>query len=92
MSEQKRPSSKSPIFFVGKDGHGSWVVQDQEHLCGGLFVDRAEAVRFALFENGQRPQAVIMVPGILELDLGGKSVAAPAPLHRTMAARERPGA
>jgi ABC transporter substrate binding protein len=31
--------------------------------------DRAEAVKFAMFENGNRPQAVIMVPGILELDM-----------------------
>ena len=33
----------------------------------------AEAVKFAMFENGHRPQAVIMVPGILELDMSGKA-------------------
>jgi len=48
------------------------VVQDQNGLCGGLFVDRAEAVKFAMFENGNRPQAVVMVPGILELDMSAK--------------------
>jgi hypothetical protein len=48
------------------------VVQDQEGLCGGLFIDRTEAVKFAMFENGHCPQAVIMVPGILELDLSAK--------------------
>jgi hypothetical protein len=37
-----------------------------------LFIDRAEAVKFAMFENGHRPQAVIMVPGILELDMNAK--------------------
>jgi hypothetical protein len=26
-------------------------------------------MRFAMFENGRRPQAVIMVPGIIELDM-----------------------
>jgi hypothetical protein len=56
----------------GKNSRGNWVVQDQQGLCGGLFADRAEALRFALYENGNRPQAVIMVPGVLELDLGGK--------------------
>ena len=70
------PSSRSyllsRLFRIGKDSRGNWVVQDQQGLCGGLFVDRAEALRFALFENGNRPQAVIMVPGVLELDLGGK--------------------
>ena len=29
-------------------------------------------MKFAMFENGHRPQAVIMVPGILELDMSGK--------------------
>jgi hypothetical protein len=38
-------------------------------LCGGLFVDRAKALKFALFENGRKPQAVVMVPGVLELDM-----------------------
>jgi len=32
-------------------------------------VGRAEAVKFAMFENGNRPHAVIVVPGILELDM-----------------------
>jgi len=57
------------LFRVGKNSRGNWVVQDQSGLCGGLFVGRAEAVKFAMFENGNRPQAVIVVPGILELDM-----------------------
>ena len=65
----------------GKDRHGNWVVQDQQGLCGGLFVGRAEAVKFAMFENGNRPQAVIMVPGVLELDMNAK----PQRLERTIA-------
>jgi hypothetical protein len=67
-----RSSSLSHIFRIGKDSHGHWVVQDQQGLRGGLFVDRAEALKFAMFENGNRPQAVIMVPGILELDMTPK--------------------
>ena len=69
---QQEPPSKSPLFFIGKDSHGNWVVQDQQGLCGGLFVNRAEALKFAMFENGNRPQAVIMVPGVLELDMSAK--------------------
>jgi len=67
-----RTASLPRLFRIGRDSHGNWVVQDQEGLCGGLFVDRAEAVKFAMFENGNRPQAVIMVPGILELDMNAK--------------------
>jgi len=60
------------LFRVGRDSRGNWVVQDPQGLCGGLFVSRAEAVKFAMFENGNCPQAVIMVPGILELDMSNK--------------------
>jgi hypothetical protein len=59
--------------MIGKDSRGNWVVQDQQGICGGLFVNRAEALRFAMFENGNRPQAVIMVPGVLELDMSRKA-------------------
>jgi len=72
--EPPSPSgSKSSLFLVGKDSHDNWVVQDQSGLRGGLFVGRAEALKFAMFENGNRPQAVIMVPGVLELDMSAKS-------------------
>ena len=67
-----RPCSPSRLFRIGRNSRGNWVAQDQDGLCGGLFVDRAEAVKFAMFENGHRPQAVVMVPGILELDMNGK--------------------
>ncbi len=84
MNKDEPPSlsiSNSPLFLVGQDSHGNWVVQDQDGLRGGLFVDRAEALKFAMFENGNRPQAVIMVPGILELDMGANPCAG----HRSAA-------
>jgi hypothetical protein len=66
------PSTNRPhaanFFYIGRNNRGAWVVQDQSGLRGGLFINRAEALRFALFENGRRPQAVLMVPGALELD------------------------
>ena len=74
MDNAEPPSAPraNSLFRIGKNRRGQWVVQDQSGLCGGLFVSRAEAVKFAMFENGNRPQAVIMVPGILELDMSGK--------------------
>lgn len=65
-------SSNSPLFLIGKNSRGQWVVRDQRGMCGGLFVGRAEALKFAMFENGHRPNAVIMVPGVLELDMSGR--------------------
>jgi len=65
----RRTANGSPLFLVGKDSQGHWVARDQSGLCGGIFVGRAEALKFAMAENGNRPQAVVMVPGVLELDL-----------------------
>ena len=79
MNKGEPPSctnSNSPLFLIGKDSHGCWVVQDKSGLRGGLFVDRAEALKFAMFENGHRPEAVIMVPGVLELNISTPSAIA----------------
>ena len=73
-AEQAEPPSREqvPHFKVGRDCHGNWVVQDQGAVRGGLFVNRDAALRFIRFENFDRPQAVIMVPGVLELDMCNK--------------------
>lgn len=58
-----------PLFRIGQDRLGRWVVQDQQGLRGGLFVDRAEALRFAMAECGNRREAVVVVAEVIELDL-----------------------
>jgi hypothetical protein len=79
QGKQAEPPSwlRPPVFMIGQDRRGNWVVQDQKGVRGGLFVDRAAALRFVRFENGDRPQAVVMVSDGLELDLSHKSDAAP---------------
>jgi hypothetical protein len=62
-------SAKLPTFFVGKNSRRRWVVQDQDGLCRGLFVKRAEAMRFAMYASGGRPRAVTIVPGVFELNM-----------------------
>ena len=87
MRQAEPPSSsRSSLFLIGKNRWGNWVVQDPRGLRGGLFVDRAEALRFAMFENGNRPQAVIMVAGVFELDMGHTHLALQkdATLHRAI--------
>jgi len=59
--------------FVGKDSHGNWVVQDADHRRGGLFTNRAAALKFAREESGHRHPALVMVPDVLELDMGEKT-------------------
>ncbi len=67
--EPRNSQAPSPRFLVGRDRRGHWVVQDQRGLHGGLFVNRAQALKFARFESGNRPQAIVMVPGVLELNV-----------------------
>jgi hypothetical protein len=62
--------------MIGRDARGNWVVQDQNGVRGGLFVDRAEALRYVRLENGNQPGAVVAVSGVLELDLTGKMTTA----------------
>jgi len=39
---------------------------------GGLFVNRAQAVKYALFENGHHPETIVEVSREIELDMGGR--------------------
>jgi hypothetical protein len=84
-----RPRASSSLFYIGRDSQGHWVVQDQEHLRGGLFVDRKEALKFAMFENGHRPQAVVMVPGVFELDMRRAASRPAQPMGDASAAAQR---
>ena len=75
MDKGEPPSAGSlapATFLIGKNRRGNWIVQDPSGLRGGLFVDRTQALKFAMSENGNRPQAVIMVPDGLELDMSVK--------------------
>ena len=65
-------SSPSTIVFIGKNKCGQWVAQEQSGLYGGLFVNRAQAVKYALFENGRHPETVVELSRAIELDMGGK--------------------
>jgi hypothetical protein len=61
-------AANSSCLFIGQDRGGHWVVKDAQSLCGGLFANRNEAIRFAMYECQRRPQSVIMLPDGLELD------------------------
>jgi hypothetical protein len=63
-------SSSSTIVLIGKNHRGQWVAQEQNGLYGGLFVSRAQAIKYALFENGQHPETIVELPREIELDMG----------------------
>src|SRR5258708_38655647 len=52
-------SSASAIVFIGKNKRGHCVAQEQNGLYGGLFVNRAQAVKYALFQHGQHPETIV---------------------------------
>lgn len=59
----------SSLFLLGQNSRGQWVARDQSGRRGGLFVSKAAALKFALFENGRRPELVVNMPSGLELSL-----------------------
>lgn len=91
MTNAAEPPSclRPPIFMIGRDSRGNWVARDQSGTRGGLFVNRAEALRYIRFENGNRPQAFVTVTGIFELDMTRAQGAAPQRQISVDAQRER---
>jgi hypothetical protein len=65
-------SSPSNLVFIGRNSRGQWVAQEQNGLFGGLFVNRAQAVKYALFENGGRREIIVELSCEIELDMGGR--------------------
>jgi len=66
---QEQTALQAPLFSVGQDSHGNWVVQDQSGTRGGLFVDRLDALRYVRSENANCMNVYVAVGGIFELDM-----------------------
>jgi len=76
-------SSPSAIVFIGRNRRGQWVAQEQNGLYGGLFVSRAQAVKYALFENGYHPETIVELARDIELDMGNAPISSgAAPVRR----------
>lgn len=73
-NQTEPPLCSSALIFIGKNSRGQWVAQEQYGLFGGLFISRAAAVRYALFENGHHPETIMAAPSTLELDMGGSAL------------------
>src|ERR1035441_2962902 len=72
LVEPPSSSSASTIVFIGRNSRGNWVAQEQSVLYGALCVSRAQAVKYALFENGHHPETIVELSREIELDIGGK--------------------
>ena len=72
----KPPLYLQPIFMIGQDSRGNWVVRDKSGTRGGLFFDRTEALRYIRSESADN--ALVTVAGCLELDIAIPNVILPA--------------
>jgi hypothetical protein len=64
-------SAALSLIFIGRNHRGDWVAQEQNGLYGGLFVNRSQAIKYALAENGRHPETIIELSGEIELDMAG---------------------
>lgn len=71
------PSCGSSLVVIGRNSRGNWVAQENNGLFGGLFVSRAQAFKYALFENGHHPETIVLTSNIVELDMRRKAPPTP---------------
>lgn len=57
------------LVLVGRNRGGDWVAREQNGKFGGLFVSRAQAVKYALSENGRHRETIVEVSCKIELDI-----------------------
>jgi hypothetical protein len=88
MKSYAEPPSclRPPIFMLGQDSQGRWVVEDEDGRRGGWFVDRAQALRYIRAEIGNLPHALVNVTGAFELNMVSPPHTVP---QSTDAARDR---
>jgi hypothetical protein len=68
-SRSSIPMRTPPSLLMGTNSRGDWVVRDRAGRRGGVFVNRASALRYLRLETGVRAPRVTMVAGNLELDM-----------------------
>jgi len=79
LVEPPSRNSASTITFIGRNSRGNWVALEQNGLYGGLFVNRAQAFKYALSENGSRPKTIVELSREIELDINGAGDASDSP-------------
>jgi hypothetical protein len=62
-------SNSIPLFFIGRNHNGFWVARESAGRCGGLFLFRRSAARFARKNYSAGACATMFVEHSIELDL-----------------------
>ncbi len=61
-----------PLFYIAQNGRGFWVARDADGRCGGIFLLRRSATRFARIRSAPAGCAMMFVNEVLELDVGNE--------------------
>jgi len=48
-------------LHVGQDNRGHWTVEEEHKRCGGVFLSRADALKYAMLVHSRHPKTVIVV-------------------------------
>jgi hypothetical protein len=82
-------SDSIPLFYIGRNQEGFWVVREAEGQIGGLFLLRCSALRFARQKSLPAGCATMFVTEPLELntDDQGSRLIAPIAALKGMAKR-----
>jgi hypothetical protein len=76
-----------PLFYIGQNKKGRWVVREAEGRSGGLFLFKQWAVRFARRQSEPSGCAIMFLADPIELDIdsqgtcGGPVPSAKSPSH-----------
>jgi hypothetical protein len=62
-------SNSIPLFFIGRNQNGFWVARESAGRCGGLFLFRWSAARYARKNGLAGGGATMLVEHSIELDL-----------------------
>jgi hypothetical protein len=75
MKLDEPPSCRhaAPTVFVGRNRRGNWIACEQNGIFGGLFMNRAQALKYALRENGYHPETIVELSHEIELDVSANS-------------------
>jgi hypothetical protein len=62
-------SDAIPLFFIGRNHNGFWIARESAARCGGVFLFRRSATRFARRNSTAGGGATMLVERLIELDL-----------------------
>jgi len=74
-----------PLFYIGRNRHGAWVVREAEGRSGGIFLFKQWAVRFARRQCEPAGCAIMFLAGPIELDIDvhGRCAWSPSTIEKT---------